>query len=78
MVALPVQLKVQVRVALMLFSVSGPLVGLPPFQPLEAVQLVAPRLDQLRIEEPPGVTVVGEAASVTAGAPAVPARGTSA
>lgn len=45
-----------------------PLVALLPVQPPLAVQLVALVLDQVRVEDPPVVMLVGEAEKETVGA----------
>jgi hypothetical protein len=44
-----------------------PLVAIAPLQPPEAVHAVASCELQLKVDMPPGATVVGEAVSVTVG-----------
>jgi hypothetical protein len=53
-------------------SLAVPEPGSLPDQSPEAVQALAPVLDQLRVKLPPGATEVGEADSVTVGIAAPP------
>ena len=64
----PLQVRVNVVVALSAPVLAVPVVGSLPDQPPEAVQLLALVEDQLSIDDPPLLTVVGLALRLTVGA----------
>ena len=61
----PVQLRANVVELVRLVNISVPLTALAPLQPSDAVQLVAPVLDQVTVVEPPDTTEVGLALMLT-------------